>query len=241
MTTVLLVSAVGQARCVTHIARTHMIPSWFVKVSKKTGTPIRATLVMFSASAIVAFFSSLEVLENLLSISTLKIFMLVAVAVLVRCYYVTGHTSVKVLRQFQGFLIVILLSSSGTAYYWTTHDGWIGYTITLPIWFCATLGLAVFVPKARQPQILGTPLVPWLPSLSIAMNMFLLGSIDKLSFVRFAVWTLLILVYYVLFGLHASYDTAVNSKESLSEEGRDIDMKSQLPVEAETMNRLELT
>ncbi|MCO5561953.1 hypothetical protein L7F22_015579 [Adiantum nelumboides] len=241
MTTVLLVSAVGQARYVTHIARTHMIPPWFAKVSEKTGTPIRATLVMFSASAIVAFFSSLEVLANLLSISTLFIFMLVAVAILVRRYYVTGHTSVKVLRLFQGFLILILLSSAGTAYYWATHDGWIGYTITLPIWFFATLGLAVFVPKARQPQIWGTPLVPWLPSLSIAMNIFLLGSIDKLSFVRFAVWTLLILVYYVLFGLHASYDTAVDSEESLSEEGRDIDKKSQLPAQTETMNRMELT
>ncbi|MCO5599990.1 hypothetical protein L7F22_054098 [Adiantum nelumboides] len=218
-----------------------MIPPWFAKVSEKTGTPIRATLVMFSASAIVAFFSSLEVLANLLSISTLFIFMLVAVAILVRCYYVTGHTSVKVLRLFQGFLILILLSSAGTAYYWATHDGWIGYTITVPIWLFATLGLAVFVPKARQPQIWGTPLMPWLPSLSIAMNIFLLGSIDKLSFVRFAVWTLLILVYYVLFGLHASYDTAVDSKESLSEEGREIDMKSQLPAQTEAMNRMELT
>ncbi|KAI5065269.1 hypothetical protein GOP47_0019964 [Adiantum capillus-veneris] len=237
MTTVLLVSALGQARYVTHIARTHMIPPWFAKVSEKTGTPIRATLVMFSASAVVAFFSSLDVLANLLSISTLFIFMLVAVALLVRRYYVSGQTSVKVLRRFQVFLILILLSSAGTAYYWATHDGWIGYAITLPVWFFATLGLAVFVPKARQPQIWGTPLVPWLPSLSISMNVFLLGSIDKLSFVRFAVWTLLILVYYLFVGLHASYDMAVDPKESLSEEGRDIAMKPQLPAQIGTNER----
>eukprot|EP00250_Pteridium_aquilinum_P002290 c12490_g1_i1 orf=539-2347(+) len=229
MTTVLLVNAVGQARYVTHIARTHMIPPWFAKVSERTGTPIRATIVMFSASAVVAFFSSLDVLANLLSISTLFIYILVSVALLVRRYYVAGHTSVTHLRGFQMFLILILLSSGATAYYWATHDGgWIGYVITIPIWFFSTLGLAVFVPKARQPRVWGTPLVPWLPSLSIVMNTFLLGSIDKLSFVRFGVWTLLILVYYILFGLHASYDTAVNSKESISEEGRTVEMKPQL-------------
>lgn len=227
MTTVLLVSAVGQARYLTHIARTHMIPPWFAQVNERTGTPIRATAVMFSASAVVAFFSSLDVLANLLSISTLFIFMLVAVALLVRRYYVSGQTTVRELRQFQFCIIIILLSSVATAYYWAVSDGWIGYVITLPIWFLATLGLAIFVPKARQPQIWGTPFVPWLPSLSIAMNAFLLGSIDKLSFARFGVWTLLILVYYFLFGLHASYDTAINTDENSSEKGMALEMKPQ--------------
>lgn len=50
--------------------------------------------------------------------------------------------------------------------------------------------------------------MPWLPSASIAINIFLLGSIDKYSFIRFGVWTVLLLIYYIFFGLHASYDTA---------------------------------
>lgn len=37
MTTVLLVSAVGQARYLTHIARTHMVSPWFAKVNERTG------------------------------------------------------------------------------------------------------------------------------------------------------------------------------------------------------------
>ncbi|KAH7291872.1 hypothetical protein KP509_29G039300 [Ceratopteris richardii] len=232
MTTVILVSAVGQARYVTHIARTHMLPPWFANVNEKTGTPIRATVVMFLASAIVAFFSSLDVLANLLSISTLFIFMLVAVALLVRRYYVAGHTDPKSLRKFQAFLAMILLSSGATAYYWSTRDGWIGYVITIPIWFLATLGLAVLVPKARQPEIWGCPFVPWIPSLSIIMNVFLLGSIDKLSFVRFALWTLLILIYYLLFGLHASYDMASEMKEKNIEESKDLEGKSQIALQS---------
>ncbi|GMY38052.1 cationic amino acid transporter 1-like [Fagus crenata] len=127
MTTVLLVSAVGQARYLTHIARTHMLPPWFAHVNEKIGTPVNATIVMIVATAIIAFFTSLGILSNL------------------------------------------------------------------------------------EPKIWGAPLVPWLPSLSIAINIFLLGSIDRASFERFGLWTLIILVYYLLFGLHASYDTAMES------------------------------
>ena len=87
-------------------------------------------------------------------------------------------------------------------------DGWIAYAITGPIWLLSTIGLWLFVPQAREPQVWGVPLVPWLPSLSIAINIFLLGSIDRASFERFGLWTIVILVYYFLFGLHASYDTA---------------------------------
>ncbi|XP_075664341.1 cationic amino acid transporter 1-like [Castanea sativa] len=209
MTTVLLVSAVGQARYLTHIARTHMLPPWLAIVNEKTGTPVNATVVMLAATAVFAFFSSLDILSNLLSISTLFIFMLVAIGLLVRRYYVSGVTTTANRIKFIVFLALILGSSIATSLYWAiSTNGWIGYTVTGPIWLLSTIGLWLFVPQAREPKIWGVPLVPWLPSLSIAINIFLLGSIDRASFERFGLWTLIILVYYFLFGLHASYDTA---------------------------------
>ncbi|KAH9622332.1 hypothetical protein KSS87_017550 [Heliosperma pusillum] len=87
MTTVLLVGALGQARYTTHIARTHMIPPWFALIHPKTGTPIYATLLTTILSAAFAFFSSLDALSSLLSISTLFIFMMMAIAILVRSFY----------------------------------------------------------------------------------------------------------------------------------------------------------
>lgn len=72
----------------------------------------------------------------------------------------------------------------GTAVYWAQSDGWIGYTISVPILFVRTMGLRLFVPHARNPRLWGVPLVPWLPSASIAINFFLLGSIDKASYIR---------------------------------------------------------
>ncbi|XP_059668389.1 cationic amino acid transporter 1-like [Cornus florida] len=209
MTSVLLVGAVGQARYLTHIARTHMLPPWFANVDAKTGTPVNATVVMLAATAVIAFFTKLDILSNLLSISTLFIFMVVAVALLVRRYYVTGVTTEANRNKLIVCLLLIVGSSIATAAYWgLSKHGWIGYCVTIPIWGLATVGLRVFVPQARAPKMWGVPLVPWLPSASIAINIFLLGSIDRDSFIRFGAWTAFLLFYYIFIGLHASYDTA---------------------------------
>uniref|UniRef100_A0A6N2N195 Cationic amino acid transporter C-terminal domain-containing protein n=1 Tax=Salix viminalis TaxID=40686 RepID=A0A6N2N195_SALVM len=191
MTTVLLVSAVGQARYLTHIARTHMMP------------PCLLFCPTFSPSP------------------RLFIFMLVAVALLVRRYYASGVTTQANRVKLIVCLAAILGSSIATAVIWATadHDSWFGYVITIPIWFCATLALKLLVPQARDPKLWGVPLVPWLPSASILINIFLLGSIDRKSFIRFAAWTGFLLIYYFLFGLHASYDTAKASGENKVEDG----------------------
>ncbi|KAM1422509.1 hypothetical protein ACFX2I_004632 [Malus domestica] len=219
MTSVLLVGAVGQARYLTHIARTHMVPPWFAQVDSKTGTPVNATVTMLAATAIIAFFSSLDVLANLLSISTLFIFSLVAMALLVRRYYVSGVTTQANRNKFIAFLFIIITSSIATSIYWSRTDKWTAYVVTAPLWFLGTFGIWLLVPQARDPKLWGVPLVPWLPSLSIAINIFLLGSIDHASFVRFGVWTVIILVYYFFFGLHASYDTAKDSEAKRLEGG----------------------
>ena len=222
MTSVLLVGAVGQARYLTHIARTHMMPPWLAQVNERTGTPVNATVVMLAATAVFAFFSDLDILSKLLSISTLIIFMLVALALIVRRYYVSGVTSEVNRKKLILFLVVILKSSIANSVYWAKSEGWVGYVITLPIWFLGTLFLWALIPQARTPKIWGVPLVPWLPSASLAINMFLLGSIDRASFERFALWTGVILVYYLFFGLHASYDTAKEFEKKGSEDGTQL-------------------
>ncbi|XP_047331235.1 cationic amino acid transporter 1-like [Impatiens glandulifera] len=218
MTSVLLVGAVGQARYLTHIARTHMLPPWFAQVDAKTGTPVNATITMMAATALIAFFTNLDILSNLMSISTLFIFIMVAVALLVRRYYVTGVTSPSDRNKLVLFLTLILGSSVGISIYWGLNQrGWVGYCIFCLMWFLGTLGLRVMVPQAAREttKLWRVPLVPWLPSTSIAINVFLLGSIDKDSFIRFFIWTAALLLYYFFFGLHASYDIAKDQDQIL--------------------------
>ncbi|KAJ1294419.1 hypothetical protein BS78_01G144900 [Paspalum vaginatum] len=229
MTTVLLVSAVGQARYLTHIARTHMMPPWLAQVHPRTGTPVNATVVMLVATAIIAFFSDLNILSSLLSISTLFIFMLVAVALLVRRYYVSGETTAANRNKLVACITAIIGTSVATATCWGVDVNRWAYAVTVPAWFASTVCLWAFVPQARAPKLWGVPLVPWLPSASIAINVFLLGSIDSRSFMRFGIWTAALLVYYLFVGLHASYDTAQElAAESAAAKVEDGDVKPAL-------------
>lgn len=209
MTTVLLVGSLGQARYTTHIARAHMIPPLFALVHPKTGTPINATLLITILSAGFAFFSSLDMLSSMLSISTLFIFAMMAVALLVRRYYVKGVTCHRNLRTLVMLLLIIIAASMGSAACWSLNpNGWLGYTITIPSWFLATMAIAIKLPQQRTPKVWGVPYVPWIPSLSIAINLFLMGSLSAGAFIRFGICTVIMLIYYLIFGLHATYDMA---------------------------------
>lgn len=219
MSTVLLANLIGQARYFTHIGRTHMAPPILATINAKTGTPVNATIVMTVANSLVAFFTSLDILANLLSISTLFIFSLVALALIVRRYYVTGETSATDRNKLIGFLTLIIGSSIASAVYWVvSNKGWVGYVVTVTVWFSATLGLQLTVKQAKKPKLWGVPLVPWLPSASIAINVFILGSIDGASFLRFSIWTLVLLVYYIFVALHASYDAAKETESTATAE-----------------------
>ncbi|XP_057472517.1 cationic amino acid transporter 8, vacuolar-like [Actinidia eriantha] len=221
MTTSLLVGSMGQARYTTQIARAHMIPPWFALVHPKTGTPINATLLVTVISCIVAFFSSLDVLSSVLSLSTLFIFMLMAVALLVRRYYVKGVTPKGDLVKFLLCLFVVVGSSIGITAIWSSNRrGWIGYTVAVFFWFVGTFGM-MLLPKQRVPKVWGVPLVPWFPSLSIGMNLFLIGSLGWLAFLRFFICSAVMLLYYLFIGLHATYDVAhQNQRESEPEDGK---------------------
>ncbi|OEL12940.1 Cationic amino acid transporter 5 [Dichanthelium oligosanthes] len=209
MTTVLLVGVLGKARYTTHIARSHIIPPVFALVHPRTGTPVHATALVAVASACIALFSSLKVLSSLLSVSTLFIFMMMATALLVRRYYVRGVTTRTHALRLTALLLLIIGSSIGIAVCWATSPGrWQGYVVLVPAWAAGTLGIQLLVPAARAPKVWGVPLVPWLPSLSIATNVFLMGSLGKDAFVRFGICTAVMLIYYVLVGLHATYDVA---------------------------------
>ncbi|KAF8026006.1 hypothetical protein BT93_F2736 [Corymbia citriodora subsp. variegata] len=222
MTTSLLVGALGQARYITQIARAHMFPPWLALVHPKTGTPINATLMITVLSAVTAFFSSLDVLSSVFSLSTLLIFMLMAIALLVRRYHVKGETPKSDLGKFLVCLFVIVASCIGGTAVWASNTGgWIGYVVALVFWFLGTLGMHL-LPQQRAPQFWGISLVPYLPSLSIGMNIFLIGSLGPEAFWRFFICTAVMLLYYLLVGLHATYDVARHiSQESKVEDGKE--------------------
>ncbi|KAK8625433.1 hypothetical protein V6N13_090305 [Hibiscus sabdariffa] len=81
--------------------------------------------------------------------------------------------------------------------------------VTVPIWFLPTLGLKV-VKEEKKSKLWGVPLMPWIPSTSIAINVLIVASIDGASFIRFGIF------YYVFIALHASYDAAKDTTDTTS-------------------------
>ncbi|KAM1244412.1 hypothetical protein ACFX1X_036202 [Malus domestica] len=223
MTTSLLVGSMGQARYTTQIARAHMISPWFALVHPKTGTPIYATALVTLISAVVALFTSLDVLSSVFSFSTLCIFMFVAIALLVRRYYVKDVTPTIDLVQFLVCLFLIIGGSTGITAVWDKGmRGWVWYVVFSVIWLSGTLWMAL-LPKHRVPKVWGVPLVPWLPALSIGINVFLIGSLGYVAFWRFFICTAVMVLYYLFVGVHATYDVAHPiEQEPKTEEGNEI-------------------
>ena len=77
---------------------------------------------------------------------------------------------------------------------------------------CGVVALAILqifhwmVPQARKPEFWGVPWMPWIPSLSIFLNVFLLGSLDGPSYVRFGLFSAIVVIVYVFYSVHASFD-----------------------------------
>ncbi|XVF04459.1 hypothetical protein REPUB_Repub05bG0085100 [Reevesia pubescens] len=166
MTTSLLVGSPGQARYTTPITRAHMIPLIFELVHSKTRTLVNATLLVTMIRAIVAFFSSLNVISSVLSFSTLFIFILITVALLIRQYYVKYVTPNNDLIKFLMCLFIIIGSSIGVLALWSSNErGWIRYTVAEWLWFLGILGMAFLsISKQRVPKVWEVLMVPWLSS-----------------------------------------------------------------------------
>nr|GEV35067.1 cationic amino acid transporter 7, chloroplastic-like [Tanacetum cinerariifolium] len=61
-------------------------------------------------------------------------------------------------------------------------------------------------PQARTPDFWGVPLMPWIPCVSIFLNIFLLGNLDGPSYARFAFFSALAVIVYAAYSVHASFD-----------------------------------
>ncbi|XP_024971110.1 cationic amino acid transporter 6, chloroplastic-like isoform X1 [Cynara cardunculus var. scolymus] len=205
--TSLLVAMLGQARYICVIGRSGVVPVWFAKVHSKTSTPVNASAFLGILTAAIALFTELHVLLNLVSIGTLFVFLMVSNAVIYRRYVSIETTSSWPTLSF-------LLSFSFTCIMFTLL-WWLappGKPKGFMLGACslAAVGLVqlfvYMVPQVRKPDFWGVPLMPWIPSVSIFLNVFLLGNIDKPSYVRFGFFSAVIVLVYVLYSVHASFD-----------------------------------
>uniref|UniRef100_A0A7N0URM7 Cationic amino acid transporter C-terminal domain-containing protein n=1 Tax=Kalanchoe fedtschenkoi TaxID=63787 RepID=A0A7N0URM7_KALFE len=199
----LLVAMLGQARYLCVMGRSGLVPAWLAKVHPSTGTPLNATLFLGFCTAAIALFTDLKIVIELISIGTLVVFYLVANALIYRRYVIVSKNPPwKVLA----FLFLISTTSLGFSVSWKHNQ----QNLLCILFIAMTLGITTLysyiVPRLRQPsELWGVPFMPWPPAISIFLNVFLMTTLKKLSYLRFGIWTCLITIFYVMYGVHSTY------------------------------------
>ncbi|KAK3029855.1 hypothetical protein RJ639_038289 [Escallonia herrerae] len=198
----LLVAMLGQARYLCVIGRARLVPSWLAKVHPSTGTPLNATLFLGVFQASIALFTELDIVIEMISIGTLLVFYLVANALIYRRYVITSNNP-----SWYTILFLVLLSCSSMAFSlsWKFKQQWWG----LPVFGSSVILITAFfhymVPCMCHSTEWSVPFMPWPAALSIFLNVFLMTTLRKLSYQRFGIWACLITLFYVLYGVHSTY------------------------------------
>ncbi|URE09457.1 Amino acid permease family protein [Musa troglodytarum] len=209
--TSLLVSMLGQARYLCVIGRSSVVPAWLARVHPETATPVNASAFLGVFTAAIALFTDLNVLLNLVSIGTLFVFYMVGNAVVYRRYVAVGATSPWPTMSF-----LLSFSSVSVTFTLIWQFAPAGLAKAVLLGGCTVVAVAVLqvfyylVPQARKPEHWGVPLMPWIPAVSIFLNVFLLGSLDGPSYLRFAFFSAFTVLVYVFYSVHASYDAEEN-------------------------------
>jgi APA family basic amino acid/polyamine antiporter len=83
LTTVIMVLLLGLARIVFSMARDGLLPRWLAKTSPVRKTPVRVQVIAGVVVALIAGFTDVGVLEEMINIGTLSAFVLVSIGVIV--------------------------------------------------------------------------------------------------------------------------------------------------------------
>src|SRR3546814_272649 len=83
LTTVIMVLLMGLARVLLAMSRDGLLPRWLSVTSETRKTPVRLQLISGVAVALLAGFTQVEILEEMINIGTLSAFVLVSIGVVV--------------------------------------------------------------------------------------------------------------------------------------------------------------
>ncbi|KAI9173423.1 hypothetical protein LWI28_001147 [Acer negundo] len=212
----LLVAMLGQARYLCVFGRARLVPSWLAKVHPSTGTPLNATLFLGLCTASIALFTDLNIVLEMISISTLLVFYLVANALIYRRYVTISNNP-----PFHTLVYLSLLSCSAIAFAISLkfeQQRWGmplfgGFIIIITTLFHYTV--PCYNHNTREWSV---PFMPWPAVVSIFLNVFLMTTLKMLSYQRFAIWACLITLFYVLYGVHSTYEAEEEKKLMIVQE-----------------------
>lgn len=102
---------------------------------------------------------------------------------------------------------------------WNESSGMLAALIILGVLMCVSLVAIIRQPRNRTKSSFQVPAVPFLPLLSIFMNLYLMFQLDIHTWIRFGVWLAIGYVIYFTYGIRKSVE-GNRDKLELSENGQ---------------------
>uniref|UniRef100_A0A8C7YFQ0 Solute carrier family 7 member 1a n=1 Tax=Oryzias sinensis TaxID=183150 RepID=A0A8C7YFQ0_9TELE len=230
LSTSLLGSMFPLPRVIFAMARDGLLFSFLARISERKA-PVNSTVAAGVMSAIMAFLFDLKDLVDLMSIGTLLAYTLVAACVLVlRSVFGTGCQLFTCLctRKTEAYIDLLkiwletpkLFSSPGLLILafsiLAVQAGiaaWNMVALSVIFMVCVLLVFIVWrQPESRTPLSFKVPLVPFIPVISMFVNVYLMMQLDRGTWVRFSVWMAIGLVIYFCYGIrHSTEGSASHS------------------------------
>lgn len=203
LTVTTLTSLYGQPRIFYRMARDGLLFKRFGDLNAKTQTPVFGTLATGIGAALIALFIDLDALSQMISIGTLIAFSTVCAGVIILRYDVPDRPSypVYLLLLFLGLAI-----GGGGAFQkaQSIEDPGLWLGLVFLVLMIVPAYMLSKLPLAPMPSTYACPYVPWLPLMGIFSNVYLICSLNWLSYVRMAIWTLIGFSIYFFYGIKYS-------------------------------------
>ncbi|GGX61046.1 amino acid permease [Streptomyces hiroshimensis] len=143
LTTVCMILLLGQSRVFFAMSRDGLLPRIFSRVHPKYGTPYRSTILLGVVVAVLAGFTSIDVLAELVNIGTLFAFVVVALGVVI-----LRRTRPDLPRAFRTPLVPVVPILSVLASLWLmlnlTAETWLRFAVWMVV------GVVVYFVYGRQ-------------------------------------------------------------------------------------------
>lgn len=134
LTTVCMILLLGQSRVFFAMSRDGLLPRIFSRVHPKYGTPYRSTILLGVIVAVLAGFTSIDVLAELVNIGTLFAFVVVALGVII-----LRRTRPDLPRAFRTPFVPVIPVLSVAASVWLmlnlTAETWLRFAIWMVVGF----------------------------------------------------------------------------------------------------------
>eukprot|EP00775_Hariotina_reticulata_P003840 gene3840-4097_t len=221
-----LVGVMGVARIVCSMGRSHLIFPIFGKIHDRFGTPMWATLFVTIAAVPLCILTDLPALIDMVSAGTLMVFAVVALALIWKRIVRTG---VPVSQNALPLSLIGLLVASCIAFacvfaLLTDLPKSIGMGITGGVALLLCIVIRFSCKQYDKPSY-RVPGHPFLPATSLLLNCFLMASLSGRAYMQLAIFFGVVLVFYLLYSVHASERFEKTGRQAAVEGQKAIDLE----------------